>query len=119
LTWSRAHLAFSILHFSSYNADDFLGDRVFPSDRLLAQESVRRFRRRLRAMQRDFAAGRIGFDAIRPRVMSWIGHACHANTHRLRADLFDRIPFRRAANPSPRPGRNVQQLTGERPRGEP
>ena len=26
----------------------------------------------------DFAEGRIGFDAIRPRILSWIGHACHA-----------------------------------------
>ena len=42
-------------------------------------------------MQREFAAGRIGFDAIRPRIMSWIGHARQANTYRLRTDLFRRI----------------------------
>jgi hypothetical protein len=49
-----------------------------------------------------------------------IGHARHANTYGLRADLFARIPFQRAAaNPSPRPGRDVQQPTGERPLGEP
>ena len=63
----------------------FLGYRVFPTHRLLVQENVRRFRRRMRWMQREFAAGRIGFDAIRPRIMSWIGHARHANTYRLRS----------------------------------
>jgi len=98
----------------------FLGYRVFPTHRRLVPENVRRFRRRMRWMQRAFATGRIGFDAIRPRIMSWIGHARHANTYGLRADLFARIPFRRAAaNPSPPPGRDVQQSSGERPLGEP
>ena len=58
----------------------FLGYRVFPTHRRLAKENVQSFRRRMRWMQREFAAGRIGFDSIRPRVMSWIGHAQHART---------------------------------------
>jgi retron-type reverse transcriptase len=98
----------------------FLGYRVFPTHRLLAQENVRRFRRRMRWMQREFAAGRIDFDAIRPRIMSWIAHAEHANTYRLRSDLFSRMVFQRAAaKPSSASGRGVQQSTGERPLGVP
>jgi len=98
----------------------YLGYRVFPSHRLLAQENVRRFRRRLRGMQRAFAAGRIGFDAIRPRIMSWLGHARHADTYRLRTDLFRRMPFQRATTKLSSPsGRDVHQPTGERPLGEP
>ncbi len=73
---------------------------------LLARENVARFRRRMRWMQRAFAAGRIDFEAIRPRIMSWIGHARHADTYRLRADLFHRMPFRRAAARSS-PARSV------------
>jgi RNA-directed DNA polymerase len=98
----------------------FLGYRVFPTHRLIAKENVRRFRRRMRWMQRAFAGGRIGFDAIRPRIMSWIGHARHANTYRLRTDLFRSMTFHRAATkPSSASGRGVQQSTGERPLGEP
>ena len=98
----------------------FLGYRVLPTHRLLARENVVRFGRRMRWMQRAFAAGWIGFDVIRPRIMSWIGHARHANTYRLRTDLFCRMPFQRAAtNPSSASGRDVQQSTGERPLGEP
>jgi retron-type reverse transcriptase len=98
----------------------FLGFRVFPTHRLIAKENVRRFRRRMRWMQRAFATGRIGFDAIRPRIMSWLGHARHANTYRLRSDLFRRMTFQRATtNPSYPSGRDVQQSTGERPLGEP
>jgi tRNA G37 N-methylase TrmD len=55
-----------------------------------------------------------------PRIMSWISHAGHANTYRLRTDLFCRMPFQRAATkPSSPAGRDVQQSTGERPLGEP
>lgn len=98
----------------------FLGYRVFPTHRLLAKENVHRFRRRMRSMQREFAAGRIGFDAIRPRIMSWIGHAQHANTYRLRSDLLGRMSFQRAAaNRSSASGRDVHQSSGERPLGQP
>jgi RNA-directed DNA polymerase len=98
----------------------FLGYRVFPTHRLLARENVRRVRRRMRWMQREFAAGRIGFDVIAPRIMSWIGHARHADTYRLRNDLFRRMPFQRATTkPSYASGRDEEQSTGERPLGEP
>jgi retron-type reverse transcriptase len=98
----------------------FLGYRVFPKHKLLAHENVQRFRRRMRWMQREFARGRIGFDAIRPRIMSWIDHARHADTYRPRTDIFRRMTFQRAATkPSSASGRDVQQSTGERPLGEP
>jgi RNA-directed DNA polymerase len=98
----------------------FLGYRVFPTHRLLARENVRRFRRRLAWMQQEFAAGRIGFDVIRPRITSWLGHARQADTYRLRGDLFRRMTFQRATTePSSPPGRDVHQPTGERPLGEP
>jgi hypothetical protein len=98
----------------------FLGFRVFPTHRLLVQGNVHRFRRRMRRMQAAYAAGRIGCEAIRPRIMSWLGHARHADTYRLRADLFRRMPFQRATTkPSSPSGRDVQQSTGERPLGRP
>jgi retron-type reverse transcriptase len=74
----------------------FLGYRVFPTHRLLPKENVRRFRRRVRGMQEDYAAGRIAFTEIHQRLMSWSGHARQANTYRLRCRLFDTISFQRA-----------------------
>jgi retron-type reverse transcriptase len=74
----------------------FLGYRIFPTHRLLVKENVRRFRRRVRQMQRDYAAWRVSFAAIYQRLMSWNGHARQANTYRLRCDLFDTITFQRA-----------------------
>lgn len=74
----------------------FLGYRVFPTHRLLVKENVRRFQRRVRQMQRDYAQGRTSFATIQQRVMSWIGHASQANTYRLRCRLFGTIRFQRA-----------------------
>src|SRR5262249_57192521 len=75
----------------------FLGCRVFPTHRLLVSDNVRRFRRRVRQMQRDYATWRISFASIYQRLMSWIGHARQANTYRLRCALFATIGFQRAA----------------------
>jgi retron-type reverse transcriptase len=74
----------------------FLGYRVLPTHRLLASANVRRFRRRVRQMQRDYAAWRVSFASIYQRLMSWNGHARQASTYRLRCALFDSITFQRA-----------------------
>jgi hypothetical protein len=74
----------------------FLGYRVFPTYRLLPKENVRRFRRRVRGMQEDYAAGRVAFAEVYQRLMSWSGHARQANTYRLRCRLFETIRFQRA-----------------------
>ena len=74
----------------------FLGYRVFPTHRLLPKENVRRFRRRVRQMQKEYAEGTIDFEKIRQRLMSWVGHARQADTHRLQCRLFDTISFQRA-----------------------
>lgn len=74
----------------------FLGYRVFATHRLLPRENVWRFLRRIRRMQAEYAAGEVLFNDIYPRIISWIGHARQANTHRLRTRLFDTIVFQRA-----------------------
>jgi retron-type reverse transcriptase len=82
--------------FPTRSGINFLGYRVFPTHRLLARANVHRFRRRLRRMQADFAQGAIPIDRVRTRIMSWIGHARQADTHRLRGHLFQAHPFSRA-----------------------
>ena len=45
---------------------------------------------------RQYAAGEIGPDEIRQRLMSWSGHARQADTYLLRQRLFATIAFQRA-----------------------
>jgi retron-type reverse transcriptase len=91
----RLHPAKSVI-FPVGQGIRFLGYRVFPTHRLLAKENVRRFRRRLRKMQGQYARHEISLAHARQRVMSWIGHARQADTFRLRRRLFQEHPFRRA-----------------------
>ena len=84
----------------------FLGFRIFPTHRLLDKRNVLRFRRRLRAMQRDYRRGRIKGPQIRQRLLSWFGHARHGNTDRLIRRLLRQHPFvRRTAAEADREAR--------------
>ena len=80
------------------NGVRFLGYRVFPTHRLLPKENVRRFLRRVRVMQHEYAAGAISIADVSQRVSSWIGHALQADTFQLRCRLFATISFQRAAS---------------------
>ncbi len=73
----------------------FLGFRVFPTHRLLPRENLVRFRQRLRAMQAGFANGDVDLASIRRRLVSWVGHAMHADSSRLQADILHSTIFTR------------------------
>jgi retron-type reverse transcriptase len=75
---------------------DFLGYRMWLTHRRLRKSSVNRMRRRLKSMVRQYAAGRIQIDQIKNRIASWIGHAKHADSFRIRAKLLNTAIFRRA-----------------------
>lgn len=71
----------------------FLGFRVYPHQRRLKRENARAFMRRLRLLQRQYAAGAIPIDRVHQSTQAWIAHAAHGNTRRLRAQLFRQRPF--------------------------
>ena len=73
----------------------FLGYRVFPDHRLLARENITRMRRRLARMQAAYTAGRLRPQEVRQRLLSWIGHARHADTFGLRSRLFSATIYTR------------------------
>jgi hypothetical protein len=49
----------------------------------------------MRGFAQAYAAGLVTLADIHPSVQSWIGHAMHADTQRLRASIVSRIVFRR------------------------
>jgi hypothetical protein len=76
---------------------DFLGYRIFPDHRRLRRSSGVRFGRRLRQMQRAYQEGKTTPHQIIQRIASWIGHAKHADTYRLRHSILTGVAFRRAS----------------------
>ncbi len=69
----------------------FLGFRVFPDHRRLRNDNARLFARRLRAMNQAYARREISLDKMTERVISWVAHARHGNTYRLRTHIFNRV----------------------------
>lgn len=92
----------------------FLGYRMFPTHRLLRKDNALRMRRRLKQFERLYSEGAIAFGKIDRSIQSWIGHASHADTFRLRERLFDGVVFQRGGAKGP-PGRLMEQQSGERP----
>lgn len=81
----------------------FVGYRLWAGHRLVRKSNVREFRRRVRWMRRAYAAGLIGWDDIKPRLASWVGHARQADSQRLLRRLslewkFTRRGARRAVS---------------------
>jgi len=66
----------------------FLGYVLLPDRRRLPEDNVRRFRNRLRGMRDRWRAGTIDHSTVEARIQSWIAHAEHAQTWRLRHAIF-------------------------------
>ena len=62
----------------------FLGFVVFPDHRRLKRRQGIRYRRRLGALLRQYAAGEIGIDRVHASVRGWINHVRYGDTWRLR-----------------------------------
>ena len=68
---------------------DCLGYVLLPGGRRrLPGANVSRFRGRLRGMRDRWRAGRMDFRDVQAQVGSWIAHAEHADTWRLRHAIF-------------------------------
>lgn len=67
----------------------FLGFVLLPDGRRrLPEDNVRRFRNRLRGLRDRWKQGTVKEHEVRARFQSWIAHAEHANTWRLRRAIF-------------------------------
>jgi retron-type reverse transcriptase len=81
-----------------YRVDEgvcFLGYRMYPDHRLLKKQNVLHFRRKLKKMQNDYCHGRIGAAAVKQSIQSWIAHAEHADTYRIRRRIFAGMVFQK------------------------
>ena len=73
----------------------FFGMIIFPERRRLKRQNVIRFKRRLRKFQREYENGDVSWAHINQSIQSWIGHALHAETARLRGDILSNTVFRK------------------------
>lgn len=75
---------------------DFLGYHIWPHKRRLRKASLNRFKRRVRRLQRQYAARKAGFPEIHQQLASWMAHARHGDAIPAVSKYLEQHPFRRA-----------------------
>ena len=104
--WHIADYAFTLLKHSFQKPRKsafFLGFELLPgSYRRLPEANVKRFRNRLRGLRDRCRARTVACAEVNQRIQSWIAHAEHADTWRLRQAIFRNgmfDPFREPDHP--------------------
>jgi len=82
------------------NGVDYLGFHIYLTEtgkviRKLRQASKKGMKRRLAAMIEQYARGEIEYEDIRQRLNSWLGHAKHGHTYRLRVKILQSAVFKK------------------------
>ena len=76
---------------------DFLGYHMWPHKRRLRKDSLNRFKRRVRKLQRQYAARKVDFPDIHQQLNSWVAHARHGEALPAISKYLQQHPFRREA----------------------
>lgn len=90
----RLHPKKSIL-FPARVGTDFLGYRIYPTHSRVRRSNVKRFIARTKYLQTEYACGNASPEKVRSSIHSWLGHAKHADSYRLRSKLLKRFYFSR------------------------
>lgn len=73
----------------------FLGFYIWPQRRRLDAENIKRFKRKIKILQRNYSNGMIAFTEAAISVRAWAAHASYGETWKLRKSLFRDIVFRK------------------------
>jgi retron-type reverse transcriptase len=74
--------------FETKHGANFVGFRILPDRIRVRTENLRRARRRLRKMQRDYIHGRVNLEKVTQSIQSWFAHVEHGDTWQLRQQIF-------------------------------
>lgn len=74
--------------FPGKNGAQFLGFHVYTTNRRLNPENIRKFKIRTHNKIQSVKSGNLTLQEFRQCMVSWIGHAGHGDTWRLRTSLF-------------------------------
>jgi retron-type reverse transcriptase len=86
------HQTKSLIHKNSVGVQ-YLGYRIFPDYRLLKNESIVRYKRKIKKMVISYCRGETSLERVRSSIHGWIGHATNANTFRLRKAVLESAVF--------------------------
>ncbi|MBW4480035.1 MAG: RNA-directed DNA polymerase [Tolypothrix brevis GSE-NOS-MK-07-07A] len=90
----KLHPVKSQLYETRHGAN-FLGFRILPDRIRVRSENLRRGRRRLHQLQRDYAQGKISFQDVHCSILSWRAHLAHGDSWQLCQKIFASLVFTR------------------------
>lgn len=90
----KLHPVKSQLYETRHGAN-FLGFRILPDRIRVRSENLRRGRRRLHQLQRDYAQGKINFQDVHCSILSWQAHLAYSDSWQLRQKIFASLVFTR------------------------
>ncbi|NBD33958.1 MAG: RNA-dependent DNA polymerase [Cyanobacteria bacterium] len=82
--------------FETKHGANFLGFRIFPDRIRVRTENLRRARRRLNRLQKDYTQGNIDWSKVDQSLTSWLAHLDHGDTWQLRKKIFSSLVFSRS-----------------------
>lgn len=75
--------------FATKHGANFLGFRIFPERIRVRSDNLRRARKRLKKIQKNYHQGLISLKQLSQRLQSWEAHLKHGSTYKLRKNIFD------------------------------
>jgi RNA-directed DNA polymerase len=81
--------------YETRHGTNFVGFRVLPEQIRVRNDNLRRGRRRLKNLQREYAHRRLPLHRLTQRLQSWEAHLAHGDTYRLRRTIFASLSFQR------------------------
>ncbi|WP_370497182.1 RNA-directed DNA polymerase [Trichodesmium erythraeum] len=82
--------------FETRHGANFVGFRVFPERIRVRNDNLRRGRKRLKQMQKDYQNGTLSLEKLKERMQSWEAHLSHGDTYKLRQSIFASYGFSRS-----------------------
>lgn len=71
--------------------------------RRLRKASLKRFKRRVRRLQKEYAVGKVNMKDVMQQISSWLAHAKHGNAEKVIDNFLEKHTFQRVyTNGNPR-----------------
>ncbi len=99
--------------FETSHGANFVGFRILPDRIRVRNDNLRRARRRMKTLQRQYAAGEIELKPLVQRLQSWEAHLQHGDTYRLRRKVFEQYKFVRGEDAPKNRGAERRKEEGE------
>ena len=82
------------------NGTEFLGMKIFPYHRKIKKKNMRKFKRKVEQIYKEYEEGMQDYDKLYNFLEGWLAYAKHANTYTLRKNILKEFEQKRLTDVS-------------------